>query len=290
MLWILLTLAVIAAIIIAVVLFKHWKEIRLLDPDSIRAEQERKVRDRIVQQRFDRRLRHVMAPIQRTMKGLGDRLTRSVRQAEDRLAEATGMARSSGHADDMPNNIRDLLEEAAVCAKQFRWAEAERAYLGVLQHDNRNLPAYRGLGALYLTQKQYPQARETFLFLERIHGCDDACYAGLAQAAEAEGNLTEAELRRKRAVEVAPKNAVRHAELASFYLAHGSPEYASTAAKKAADLAPDDSRALEVCIEAAILLADRPEAERRYERLRMVSDDRGRLQTLRDRIDAVKEK
>ena len=58
--WIVLGIALVAAAVIGAVFFIHWKEIRLLDPDTIKAEQERKVRERIVQERLDRRLKRAM--------------------------------------------------------------------------------------------------------------------------------------------------------------------------------------------------------------------------------------
>lgn len=291
LLWILILLALIAAVIVAVVLFRHWKEIRLLDPDTIKAEQERKVRERIVTQRFDRRLRHAINPIARASRGFAERVSRAYRGAEDRLARAAGMARgltaSMPDEGDVPEGVGSLFAEATTFTREGRFAEAERAYLELLKRDSRNVRAYRGLGALYVRQKLYSQAKETFLFLERIRGCDDACYASLAEIAEIEGNLTDAESLRKRAVDASPRNAGRHADLAAFYMMHGSPEYALGAARRAADLAPEDPRCLEICTEAAILVRDRSEAERRYEQLRLRTDDRHKLQTLRKKIDVM---
>lgn len=292
MFWILSFLAFMAAATVAFILFRHWKEIRLLDPDTIRAEQERKVRDRIVRQRFDRRLRHTFAPLERAGRQAIERLTRTVRQAEDRLARAAGVSRQTPGAggEGMPevsDDIRTLLGEAEAHAKGRRWAEAERIYFEILKHDSRQIQAYRGLAALYLAQKSYVQAKETLMFLERINGCDGACYSGLAEIAEVDGNLVDTETMRKRAVERSPKEAIRHAELASFYMEHGSPEYAWASAKKATDLEPDNARFLELSVEAAILVRDRAEAERRYDRLRMLSSDRHALQVLRDKIEEI---
>lgn len=290
MLWIFILLALTAAIVIAVVLFRHWKEIRLLDPETIRSEQERKVRERIVKQRFDRRLRHALGPLQRAGRALGERLTHTYRQVEERLAHAARLPASTEPTDDVsepPDSIRGLLSEAAQHERVGRFAEAERAYLEVLRHDDRQFQAYRGLGSLYMMQRQYAQAREIFLFLDRIQGCNDVCYASLAEIAESTGDTTQVEAMRKRAVDVAPRIAARHAELASFYLANGSPDYALASARRAAELEPENARMLELCVEAAILVPDRAEAERRYERLSALAADRRTLQVLKDKIEAL---
>lgn len=261
-----------------------------MDPDTIRSEQERQTREHIVTQRFHRRLANSMTPIHRTGRIILDRLTRSYRQVEERLSRLSSLpgsmtqGRASEEASD--DRIRERIEEAQAYLRAARWAEAERTFLEVLKLDERQIDAYRGLAVLYLAQKQFPQAKETFLFIERIHGADDGCYAGLAEIAEAEGQTTRAEVMRKRAVEAAPKKAARHAELASFYLAHGSPDFALAEARRAVALEPDVLRSLEICLEAAILVRDRTEAERCLDRLRFLTEDRSKIQAYREKIDA----
>ncbi len=288
--WIFIFLALLAAAVLGTVIFRHWKEIRLLDPDTVRAEQERRTRNYIVNQRFQRRLSAALIPVQRSGRRFWERVMRSYRQVEERLSHLSAASQSAapaGAGEDDPDLVRRILHEAGELARQERWAESERAYLEVLKHNERHLGAYRGLAALYLSQKQFAQAKETFQFLERIHGADDASYAGLAEVAEAEGDLARAEAMRKSAVESNPKNASRHAELAAYYLAHGSPEFAHAAARRAVELDPLAPQHLEICIESAILLRDRKEADKCYDRLRLRSDDRAKLQAYRKKIDEL---
>ena len=294
MLWLLSLIALIAAITIAVVIFRHWKDIRLLDPDTIRAEQERKVRERIVRQRFDRRLRRALAPLSLAGRHAVDRLTRTVRQIEERLAQAAGAARHAAGADadeggtqEIPEEIRVLLSHAEKQIRQAQWTDAERIYLEILKQDSRQIQAYRGLATLYLAQKQYPQAKETYKFLERIGGCDDVCYAGRADIAESEGEFVDAESFRKRAVEAAPRNAERHAQLAAFYTKHNSPEYAFASLRRASELDPKNTHFLERSVEAAILLRDRSGAEAAYARLQDLVNDQALLRRMRTKIDLL---
>jgi tetratricopeptide (TPR) repeat protein len=291
LIWIAAILLIAAVITVGVVFLKHWKEIRLLDPETIRVEQERKTRERIVNHRFERRVASVIVPVKRVGSLAAEKLLKTYRQVENRLARAAHAGPHSGQTTEvLPEDVKLLLDEAHAFARDEVWPEAEHAYLEVLKHDERQLEAYRGLAALYLAQKQYEQARETFQFLERIHGANDASYAGLAEIAEAEGNLRLAERMRKQAIEKNPKQAIRHAELARFYLTHDSPDYALAEARRAADLEPDAPAFLELCMESAILVRDRNEAERRYDRWHLLTTDRQKLQTYRDKIDALKSK
>jgi tetratricopeptide (TPR) repeat protein len=294
MFWISLIITLIAAVIIAAVLRRHWKEIRLLDTDTIRAEKERQARERIVEQRLERRLQIALHPLQRFGRLIGERAMKTYRNAEERLVHVSSQVQSNMRGWQMPTqedtsgSVQRLLVEASAYAQEHKWAEAERAYLEILKQNERELEAYRGLGALYLKQRQLDQARETFAFLERVQGADDATYAGMAELAELEQDLPRAEQLRKRAVEKAPKSAMRHAELAQFYLANGSPEYASASAKRACELEPSSAAHLELSVEAAILVRDRASAEKQLERLRLVSTDRERVQVLKEKVDAMK--
>lgn len=285
--WIALPLALVAAVLMAVVVLRRWKEIRMLDPETIRREQERKARDRIVRERFERLLKRWSTPIRRT----GKRVSVGLQRMEARLRRASGMRVSSDDAEpdrtQGPGRLQRMLHEAAVFAREGKVNRAERAYLEALKIDMRSAEAYRGLGELYLNDRQYKQARETFQFLISMKAADDGVYAGLAHIDETEGQIPEAEEKRKKALSLNSKSPKRHAELAAFYIKQSRGEEAWQYARKASEIDPKSPRYLELSVEAAILVRDRKEAEMRYERLRLMGYDRAKLQRLKERLDAM---
>lgn len=290
--WILFALAVLAFSVVLFVLGRHWKEIRLLDPESIQEEREKQKRDQILLQRFDRMRAEKVAPVravgQRIVHGVKTRfhevyirlvrLERSYRQAKMPFASMTPSTK---------DRLKLILNEARSLARDLKWAEAERRYLEALGMDSHAWDAYKGLGQIYLKQDLLPQATETYEFLLKSKMADDVVYAALAEIAEKQGDLVKSEDFRLRAVEERPRLANRHAELAEFYLDHEQPERAWPPIKRAVELDPKSSRYLELSLEAAILLGDREEARRRYDKLRLLSQDRPKLQALKDRIDAL---
>ncbi|MBU2613707.1 tetratricopeptide repeat protein [Patescibacteria group bacterium] len=290
--WIAFPVAFVSVIVLTVVLGRHWKEIRLLDPTSIKEERMRQVREKIIVQRFERVRAHTLAPLSTVVKRgalLGKtafhaayikliQLDRFYRQAKSPLAHM---------APSVQDRIRGLIEEARSLARDLKWADAERRYLEVLSIDTRNIDAYKGLGMLYLKQKLYPQAKETFEFLMKIQKADDACFSGMAEIAEAEGDAATAEVMRTKALEDQPRSPTRHAELASFFLERGEPGKAWPLAKRAADLEPKSAKYLVTAIEAAIAMGNQTEARRRFDKLRLLSTDQPRLQSLKERIDAL---
>lgn len=288
--WIFFALALISASLIAVVILKRWKEIRLLDTDTIRAEQDRRARDRIVRERFDRLLRHWSAPIRHSAKRAARNVTVGFQRMENRLKVAAGMETNEGDgSSENPGKIVRLIEEARAEAREGNVAKAERLYLEILKMNMRHFDAYRGLGSLYLSDRQYRQAKETYDFLLSIGGANDEVYANLGHIADVEGKNDEAEAMFAKSLEVAPDSALRHSEVAEFYGKRGKSKEAWIHAKRASELDPDNLACLELSARTAIIVRDREEAEKRYEELRLRGYDRLKLHQLKDRLDAMED-
>lgn len=288
--WFTLPLAGIAIAVMAAIVFRHWKEIRLLDPKSITEEREREKREELLLKRFERVKADKIIPLKQLAERLVGEGRKTYRSTIARLSELERFYKQARApfamlAPSVKERISSLLHDAASLARELKWADAERRYLEVLTIDARSMEAYKGLGMIYLRQKFLPQAKETFEFIVKSKKADDACYAALAEIAELEGNFSRAEEFRRSAVEANPRNASRHAELAQFYLARGNAERARLPAEKCAELEPNSARCLELSVEVAILSGDRNGAKRRYDKLRLISDDQGKLTGLKDRIE-----
>ena len=285
--WISILIAIVSGATVLFLVIRHWREIRLLDVGTIRAEQERKARDRIVRDRFDRLLRRWSAPLRQTGRRASQWFSHTVQDAEKKLGIVRPQPNPSAAADMPSGRVMVLLEEAAGLAREGKTSHAERIYLEVLKINMRQADAYRGLGELYLADRQYAQAKETFDFLVSMNRADDAVYAGLATIAEADNQLLDAERDRKRAIEMKPNSSLRFAELATHYLKRAMAKEALAATEEAMRLDPSDFRTLELSCRAAILLRDRQTAERTLRDLRLNGYDRSRLDSLREQIDEL---
>ncbi len=278
--------------VIAFVIASHWKEIRLLDPRSIKEERQKEERTKLMTRRFDRVNADRLASWQRFGRAIARKTKESYKRTEARLQSFDNLYRKvkspfAAMAPSQRERIKTLLTESRSLIRDLKWADAERRLLEVLSLDQRQLDAYKLLGNMYLRQKLYPQARETFEFLVKTRKADDSTYAGLAEIAESEGNFQIAEAMLVKAVEASPRQPHRHAELAAFYIKRESPEKAWLYAKRASELESGSAKYLELSLETAILLGDRKEARARYNRLRLLSDDPARFQSFKDRIEAI---
>lgn len=290
--WIIGGLGVIAVAALFLIVFRHWKEIRLLDPESIHDEQVRQKQKQILEQRFERMKTNSIHPIRRVIQRIVldlkktfhgwyiklVRIDRFYKQAKAPFAHV-------GPSDE--DRMKHLLDEARSFVRDEKWADAERRFLEVLSIDQRSTDAYKGLAGLYLKQKMYPQAKETYEFIRKSGKADERVFAGLAKIAEEEGNEKRAQEMYEKAIEIRPRLASRHAELASFHLRRKRPESAWSPALKATELESNSVKFLELALESAVQMNDAARAQTMYDKLRFLQKDRQALQVWKDRMDKI---
>ncbi len=288
-------LALAALLVAGWVIARHWKELILLDPHSIKEEREREQRETLIRRRFDRLRTDRFAALARVSKQLRTSAQNAYAKAYGRLKalESVYQNMASPFAAVAPSTrerIKTLLSEARSLARDLKWADAERRYLEMLSIEPRNVEAYQGLGQIYLRQRLFPQARETFEFVLKMKKADDVTYSGLAEIAEADGQVALAESYLLKAGDLNPKSAHRQAELAEWYVAHGQAEKAKGFAHRASELEPTSAKYAELSLEVAMALKDVAEARRGYERLRLLTEDHRKYQSWKEKIDALQEK
>ncbi len=273
-------------------LVRRWTDLRLLDPLTIKEERHRQKREEMIRKRFDRMRNEKSHPwkrlgrsIARAFDTLYESLSARLLSSSEELSSGSGVF--SSLAPTTQERVKSLVTEARAFYRDQKWSEAEKRYLEVLALDPHYVEAYKGLGAIYIKQKLYPQAQETFQFILKMKKADDATYAALAEIEEATGRLHEAELYRLQAVDASPKQAARHAELAQFYLEQDEPLKAWPSMYRAVELEQNSAKFAELALEIAIKLGDQDEARARYQRFRLLSEDRQRYQYWREKVEAL---
>jgi len=293
LIWCLFILSAMSFAVSIVILAKHWAEKRLLNPDSIREEKERQKRDELVKQRFERLQTSKLAPLkffyQKSIHA-GKKVFHGAYLNLVKMEKLYDQAKRpfAKVAPSQTERMKLLLDEARSLTRDLKWADAEKRYMEVLLMDNRNVDAYKGIGTIYLKQKMIPQAKETFEYLLKVKKADDSVFAAHGEIAEVQGDVTLAEDMRKKAVEMRPRLANRHAELAKFYLEQEDFAKAWPSAKRATDLDPKSGKYHELALECALNLGESFEAKKRYDKLRLLSEDHQRLQRYRERIEKIK--
>lgn len=288
--WTAFAIASICFVAMIFLVVKHWHEIRLIDPDSIKEEKEKKKRDELVKERFKRIQSGKVEPIKTMYRRFVFSSKTAFHRSYLKLVNLNRFYEQAKHpfakvAPSQDERVKLLLDEARSLARDLKWADAEKRYLEILLMDNRNSDAYKGIGLIYLKQKMMPQAKETFEYLLKVKQVDDIVYASLAEIAAFNKDKRQEEIYRMKAVQLRPRLANRQAELAKFYIEQGAYKEAWPSAKRATDLDPKSAKYQELALECLIEMGEAVDAKRQYDKLRLILDDQPKLAKYKERIE-----
>lgn len=183
-----------------VIVARHWQEIVAIKTETIPGEREKMLKSFLVGNRIARSLKKKLGPIgvlwdkvYDVMHNVWHKWYRKVehtfeREKDKQLAPAS--------VERIAATLENLLDEARRSIDDGRVIEAEKKFLEVVKLDPKNIEAYRGLGDLYISKKQYNEAREIYKFLIKLNSVSvnrkSDYYFNLALINKAEENNGEA--------------------------------------------------------------------------------------------------
>lgn len=192
--------------------FKKMPELKRIDVDSLKQEQERLVKNRILKQRLERIQSSKLGGVEKAARKAGTEISRQGRRLVQRLYKMEQyyqkLQKDSGQENDQYGKevIKRLMDEADEFIKQDEFIPAEKKYIEIISHNPKCVEAYEGLGNMYIKNKQYDQARETLKFALRLDEEDASVNMSLAELELALGNAKEALPIAKKAVEIRKRN------------------------------------------------------------------------------------
>lgn len=154
------------------------------------------------------------------------------------------------------NTVMELLSEASKKFDDEAYTDAEKMYIEAISLDPKNAEAYRGLGRVYMNQKNMRHAR-----------------ASLAHAAK-----------------VDPDDADTHSTLAEIYAELEKLSQAVKEIQRAVDLQPNNPKYLDQATELAIRDLDVYLAEKMLSRLRKANPDNQKVEEYENKILEMKAK
>ncbi len=194
---------------VAVVLLRRAPRVAMINVETIREERAKRLKERIILQRFDRFRAERLGGAGRALRAAWDAVSKAGRRLVQRLYRLEQyyqrLSAPKGDAAD-PNAVMRLLERAGAFARQDETVQAEKLYIEVIGHHPKSIDAYEGLGNLYLKARQYEQARETLRFALRLQPENASVLMSLAQLERLQDHPTEALEHLRRATEIRPKN------------------------------------------------------------------------------------
>jgi hypothetical protein len=192
-------------------LIKKIPKLRMIDIDSMPEERGRKVKERIILQRFERLKSKKIGGAQKVITGAGKEVSRRGRRVVQKLYRLEQyyqkLKKQTGEQSGLnQENIKKLLAEAQDLEKQGEYIPAEKKYIEIISHHPKCVEAYEGLGNMYLLDKKIEQARETLLFAAMLDEKDASVQMRLAELEQEDGNREKALVYASRAVEIREKN------------------------------------------------------------------------------------
>lgn len=277
---------------ILVIVVRKFPQLTLIDTASLPKERESKKKKDIIKDRVGRKMsgwgRNLLETAARPFELLRGAFRRQFRRL---LTLDKQLRQKTLDPAAQRQKIRDLLEQASGFTAQGNLSEAEKRYIEVISLDRKHVAAYRGLGVLYLGNKQYMQTKETLGYLVKLMAKGGCAYAKAAQHSAPE---------RQRIPESADKRCAEspteHAEMAKDHLNLGLTLKALDEARPsrlafegAVLFEPSNPKYLDLLLEACILEGNKERAWEVLDRLQAVNPENQKLDALRERISQLPE-
>ncbi len=198
-------------IVIGWLVWQKWTDLRVLDPDSIPESVSKKKKQELLRKRIERTgLKYAKKAQKGVIRPLGTGMQEAFRRFAGKLTAAERRYQQEKHkqaADEGDLRVIDqLVDEAQKFMDEEIWDLAEKKLIQVIGLDARNADAYELLGRVYLATKDYESAKETFVFLNKLHPKDASVIASLGEVDLKLDNVDGAVGHFERAVELSPKN------------------------------------------------------------------------------------
>ena len=256
-------IALIALIGLAVLIARKWRTLTSINVDAIPAERLEAIKTELIEERIKRRIRPVIGVTKRVMKPAGKLIQAGWNRAYEKLRALEDEYKRKRVAQQVeqssPAEVKSKQTELLTGAEEALKAEdlpgAEKRFIEAISVDPKQPDAYYGLGEVYLQDREYEQARETFSYLITLNPDDDQAHHELGQVAKALGQYDEAVREYQEALRIAPNN----------------PKY------------------LDSLVDIAILKGDKVLAWESFDRLRSANPENQKLDELKKSIEALEQ-
>lgn len=254
------------------IVIKKLSHIAVIDVATIPAEKEKKVEEQIIAKRLKEKIakaisffKKISTPVIKFLQKRFAALFDKLKDLEERYKTKKEPV-TREEIISLEQKIKKLLEEADLLAKQGEYVDAEKKYIEIVSLDEDNVDAFRGLGNVYMLQKNYEQAEETLKFILKL-------------------NKTEKDA--KITVELDKGAAMHYYDLGIVRKEMGKIKQAKEDLRKALKLEPNNPKYLDFLIELCIILGDRDDAKTYIAKLKEVNPDNSKIEEYKAKIKEI---
>lgn len=244
---------------IGTIVVRKFPELRALKVASLPQERHAQVKKELIAQRLRRKLlvafRWTSVHTQPFRQELTRRVQAFVRRVEtlEREYRTKAQALQTTTSEDALLRVTAILDEAEALQKEGKTEQAEHKYIEAIALAPSHAAAFRGLGELYLAQKDYEHAEESLRY----------------------------------ALKLTPDDAHLLLDLADVYRATGDTAAVLRCCQGAVALGPNNPKSLDALLAASIAMHERDLAQRTFDQLVAVNPENQKLEELRQQIEAL---
>ncbi len=281
---------VICLTVILVVVFKKFPQLSNIDVETITAEREGNVKDRLLEEKLQRGLKARLAQLQKVARPIRGGIVSGLSKAYSGALELERKykqrlePKTSSERQKVDQETDSLVEQGYALLTKGQQAEAERKFIDAIALDPKDVEAYEGLGELYWEQGNLEQARQTYEYIIKLNADDFAAYSHLGNIALNQGKLEEARDFHLKSIDLDAQAAVHYVDLAEVYQRMGQHQQTYEALEKAHGLEPKNPRYLDALLEVCILLERKDEAADLLTQLKAVNPDNQKLAALQEKV------
>lgn len=239
------------------VIVRKFPVLAAINVETIKSEQEAAKKEKIIASRLERKiidfgklLYKILLPIGRGARNLFLKIYAKALAMEKKYAKKKEKPAAPVDADQ---EIKTLFFEAEDCLKTGKLEEGEQKCIGIIALDHKNIDAYKKLGQIYLEQKNYDNAYQTFSHILKLK----------------------------------PDDVETLLDLGALCKERGENEVALANFRRAVELEPASPKNLDFLIEMSIIVKNKDLAEETLGKLKEVNPENQKLAEFEERINAI---
>lgn len=264
-----LILIILSLIIIMVIVIKKFPVLAALNVESIQRERENEFKQRIISNKLKRNFYKNYSKFKQIIFPIGSFFKKSIVIIYNKLLKV----RENYKNENLSQITKEDIPQKFIIAQKFREEEnlneAEKKYIEIISADTKNLKAFQGIGQVYYYQKNYNEAKQTFVHILKLV---ENSNTNLAAQYNLDQNNFIAET---------------YYDLAGCLIGLEDYNGALNSVNSALKIEPKNPRFLDLKIEICIINKDRKTAFRAYDKLADANPQNAKLIEIRKVLEEI---
>lgn len=183
--------------------------------------------------------------------------------------------------------IAEIMAQAEALLADGEVKAAEEKALHAIRLEPRSVPAFEFLGDLYLSGKEYGNAKEIYLYLLKLVDDEEAVYEHKIEQDVRRGQLPAAQVDRRQAIDLKKHRLLYYLDLAQAYRMLEDWPNAMSSIQEAAVLEPNNPKVLDEYLEVSIGSGQKKFAGEALETIRQTNSENSKISDWEERIEAI---